>query len=209
MKQINKITIILVIFAVVFVGLLYIGALSAEHEASNEPYVSAYFDPDTVNTVKITMSDDNWNDMLENPLEEEYRLCSIEINGDTYDGVGIRPKGNMSLSMVASSDSDRYSFKVKSDEYVTDQTFKGLTKFVLNNCIDDATYMKECLSYQMMTELGVPTPLFSYAAVYINGEYYGLYLMLETVEDDFAQRNFGADYGNLYKPETMRMGGSM
>ncbi len=208
MKHINKLTFILVIAAVVFVCVLCFGATVVEQTADEEEYVSQYFDPDTVNTVKITISEENWQDMLENPLEEEYHVCSIGINGDTYDGAAIRTKGNQSLRTVASSASDRYSFKVKSDEYVKDQTFKGLSAFVLNNTIDDPTYMKEYLSYQMMKEMGVPTPLFAYAAVYINGEYYGLYLMVEAVEEDFAKRNFGADFGNLYKPDSTDMGGN-
>ena len=208
MKHINKLTFILVIAAVVFVCVLCFGATVVEQTADEEEYVSRYFDPDAVNTVKLTISEDNWQDMLANPLEEEYHVCSIEINGDTYEGAAIRTKGNMSLRTVASSASDRYSFKVKSDEYVKDQTFKGLSEFVLNNTIDDPTYMKEYLSYQLMSVMGVPTPLFAYAAVYVNGSYYGLYLMVEAVEEDFAKRNFGTDFGNLYKPESMEMGGN-
>ncbi|HJJ38977.1 MAG TPA: CotH kinase family protein, partial [Methanocorpusculum sp.] len=210
MKQIDKITIILTVFIVIFTGVLFFGAVYSGEEgstAAGEASYASYFDPEKITTVNLTISDEDWQDMLENPLAEEYHLCNVEINGDSYEGAAIRMKGMTSLSQVASSDSDRYSFKIKSDEYVKDQTFKGLTKFVLNNNYQDATYMKEYLSYQMMTELGVPTPLFSYAAVDINGVYYGLYLMVQAVEDDFAERNFGADFGNLYKPESMGNGG--
>lgn len=204
MKPIDKATIILTVFIVVFTGVLFFSAVNADlgHEASEASYAS-YFNPEKVNTVNLTISNEDWQDMLENPLAEEYHLCTIEINGDVYEAAAIRTKGMTSLTQVASSDSDRYSFKIKSDEYVKDQTFNGLSKFVLNNNIQDATYMKEFLSYQLMTELGCPTPLFAYAAVYINDEYYGLYLMVEAVEEEFAERNFGADFGNLYKPESM------
>lgn len=204
MKQIDKITIILTVFIMIFTGVLFFGAVNSEVGAgTGEVSYASYFNPEKITTVSLTISDEDWKDMLTNPLAEEYHVCSVEINGDMYEAAAIRTKGMTSLSQVASSDSDRYSFKIKSDEYVNDQTFNGLNKFVLNNNIQDATYMKEFLSYQMMTELGVPTPLFAYAAVYINGEYYGLYLMAEAVEDDFAERNFGADFGNLYKPESM------
>ncbi|MDO5844252.1 MAG: CotH kinase family protein [Methanocorpusculum sp.] len=171
-------------------------------------YELKYFDKGTVNTVEITVSEGDWADILENPTDEEYHMADVTVNGDYYGSAGIRTKGMTSLSMVASSDSERYSFKIKADEYVSGQSFAGLNKFVLNNNYQDATYMKEYLSYDMMASLGVPTPLYSYAAVYINGEYYGLYLMVEAVEEDFAYRNFGASYGELYKPDSMGdMGG--
>lgn len=162
MKQIDKITIILTVFIMVFSGVLFIGAVNSDLEAgTDEVSYASYFSPEKITTVNLTISDEDWQDMLTNPLAEEYHLCNVEINGDMYEAAAIRTKGMTSLSQVASSDSDRYSFKIKSDEYVKDQTFNGLGKFVLNNNYQDATCMKEFLSYQMMTELGVPTPLFA------------------------------------------------
>lgn len=64
--------------------------------------------------------------MLSNPLKEEYHRADITINGETFYNVGIRTKGNTSLSQVASSDSERYSFKVKFDKYVNGQSYYGL-----------------------------------------------------------------------------------
>ncbi|HJJ35580.1 MAG TPA: CotH kinase family protein [Methanocorpusculum sp.] len=206
-KHLTAITLILVAVALVAVSILMAGAFSAEKRGVESPYEDAYFNKSTVNTVNITISDENWQDILANPTAEEYHVCTIEINGDTYQGSAIRTKGQSTLSSLASADTDRYSFKVKADEYVNDQSFNGLNEFCLNNFYQDPTAMKDFLTYDLMEELGVPTPLHSYAAVYLNGEYFGLYLMLESVETDFAARNFGANYGQLYKPEFMNFGG--
>jgi len=203
MKHINEITIILVIGALLFTCIFMFAPSVLGITEKDTLYENTLFDKDAVTTVNITVSDKNWADMLENPLEEEYHLCDITVNGKTYDSVAIRTKGMTSLSSVASSDSDRYSFKIKADEYVGGQSFDGLDEFVLNNIYQDATYMKEYLSYEMMDYIGVDTPLYSYAAVYINGEYFGLYLMVEAPEEDFLDRVYGADYGELYKPESM------
>ena len=48
-----------------------------------------------------------------------------------------------------------------------------------------------------------------FAALYItvNGEDWGLYLAVEGVEEAFLERNYGADYGELYKPDSMSFGG--
>lgn len=208
MKHINTITLILVAAAVVFTLILMFSPASLGIYERGTEYTK-YFDSEAVTVVNITISKSNWTDILENPTAEEFHVADVEINGDVYSGVGIRTKGMTSLSSVASSDSDRYSFKVKADEYVSGQSFAGLDEFVLNNNYQDPTYVKEFLSYELMEEMDVPTPLHAYAAVYINGEYFGLYLMVEAVEEDFAMRNFGSDYGELYKPESMDMGGDM
>lgn len=41
----------------------------------------------------------------------------------------------------------------------------------------------------------------------IDGEDWGLYLAVEGVEESFLLRNYGTDYGELYKPDSMEMGG--
>lgn len=170
-------------------------------------YQNTLFDTSSVIEVDIDISEDNWAALLENATAEEYYDCDVTINGTTYEHVGLRAKGNTSLSMVASSDSDRYSFKIKFDEYVDGQSCDGLSKLVLNNNYSDATMMKEALCYDMFAFLGADASLYNYAKVSVNGEYRGVYLALEPVEESFAIRNYGTGYGQLYKPDSMEMGG--
>ena len=82
-----------------------------------------------------------------------------------------------------------------------------LPKLSLNNIIQDNTYMKDYLSYQMMGYFGADAPLCSYVYITVNGEDWGLYLAVEGVEEAFLQRNYGSDYGELYKPDSQSMGG--
>ena len=93
------------------------------------------------------------------------------------------------------------------DQYDDTKSYYGLDKLSLNNIIQDNTYMKDYLVYQMMNEFGVDAPLCSYAYITVNGEDWGLYLAVEGVEDSFLQRNYGNDYGELYKPDSMSFGG--
>ena len=67
--------------------------------------------------------------------------------------------------------------------------------------------MKDYLVYQMMADMGVASPLCSYVYITVNGQDWGLYLAVEGVEESFLQRNYGKDYGELYKPDSMSMGG--
>lgn len=165
-------------------------------------YEKALFDTDQPLTVNILMDESDWQEMLNNAAEEEYYTCDVEINGETFYRVGIRPKGNTSLSSIASDPTtDRYSFKLEFDQYVDGQTCYGLDKLVLNNNYADATGMKEALVYDMYQFLRTDASLYNYAAIYINGQYWGVYLALEAVEDSFLLRNYGTQSGELYKPE--------
>jgi spore coat protein CotH len=173
--------------------------LTPTQGAENE--IASAFTPDAVNTLSITITDENWQDILDNPLDEEYHETSITFNGVTLDSVAIRTKGGSSLSSVARSTSDRYSFKVDINEYVSGQKFFGLKKFTLQNSFNDPSYMREVLAYELMDEMGVPTPENAYVNFYVNGELFGLYLMVEAIDGEFLENHFANSNGDLYKPD--------
>ncbi len=171
-------------------------------------YERSLFDTSRIMEIDIQMDEGQWEDMLSHASEEKYYSCDVVINQETIRHVGIRPKGNTSLtSIVADPDTDRFSFKMEFDHYVEGQTCLGLDKLILNNNYADATNMKEALVYDMYQYLGVDASLYNYARVRVNGEYWGVYLALEAVEDSFQLRNYGTAAGNLYKPESMGIGG--
>lgn len=132
----------------------------------------------------------------------------LEVKYDAFLPEVIRPKGNTSLTSIASDPTtDRYSFKLEFDHYVDGQTCFGLDKLILNNNYADATNMKEALIYDMYQYLGADASLYNYAKISVNGEYWGVYLALEAVEDSFLLRNYGVQDGELYKPDSMNIGG--
>lgn len=168
-------------------------------------YEARLFDRSRVHTVEILM--DDWDGFLETCENEEYAPCSVVIDNEAYQNVGLRAKGNTSLSAVSQMGSRRYSFKVEFDQYDSGKTYYGLDKLCLNNLIQDNTMMKDYLAYRLMGEFGVAAPLCSYVYITVNGEDWGLYLAVEGVEDAFLQRNYGRDHGQLYKPDSMSFGG--
>lgn len=204
-KHFNKLVSILMIIAVSFsLILIALPKSSTSTTYIEQPdYVTTIFDDDKVIEINIEMDETAWQEMLDNASAEEYTAANITVNGTTYNNVAIRPKGNSSLSQLVMDDTtDRYSFKIKFDEYVDGQTLDGLSKLVLNNNMADATYMKEYLSYKLLESLGVPTPECAYAHITVNGEEWGLYLAVEPIEEEFIARNYGSTDGNLYKPES-------
>lgn len=204
-KRINIFIICIMIAAIVLTGVWMAvpGDRTAAEAGSQPEYASKLFGENSIISIDIKADAGEWQNMLDNATKEEYISCDVTINGITYQSVGIRPKGNSSLSSVANSDSDRFSFKFEFDHYIEGQTCFGLDKLVINNVQSDATYMKDYLSYDLMAYMGVKTPLFAYSSVKVNGEDWGFYIAVEAMEEAFAQRNFGSGYGMLYKPESM------
>ena len=168
---------------------------------------ASQIDKTTIMSFGISVDEGEWQGMLDNATAEEYIPADVTINGTTIKNVGIRPKGNSSLSSIARDDTtDRYSFKIKFDEYVDGQTWLGLDKIVLNNNYSDATSMKEYLSYDIMSYIGVDAPLFAYADITVNGAAWGFYLAVEDIDSGYLTR-VKNDEGELYKPDSMDIGG--
>lgn len=206
-RYITIVCIAVLIAALIFTCVFtYIG-MNKDGDGVSMEYEYTIFDDSYVHTLNIEVDENDWSEMLENAQAEEYISCNVTIDGETLYNVGIRPKGNTSLSSVASMDSDRYSFKIEFDHYDGSINYDGLDKIALNNIIQDNTYMKDYLSYKMMREMGVAASLCSYVYISVNGEEWGLYIGVEAVEESFAQRNYGNDYGEIYKPDSMSMGG--
>ena len=196
------ITVITIIIALVF---CYGQALGIQTNAHAIGYENRLFDPSKVHTIDIVIND--WEGFIEGCENEEYAACNLVIDGEAVRNVGLRAKGNSSLSSVRSSDSSRYSFKIEFDQYEDGKTYHGLDKLCLNNIIQDNTYMKDYLAYTLMYDFGVDAPLCSYAYITVNGEDWGLYLAVEAIEDSFLERNYGSNHGDLYKPDATGFGG--
>lgn len=205
-KHIDKICCVVMAVALLLCILFMNGSsLGIQTASSTMGYEDKLFDTSKVHTLDILMED--WEGFLDNCRSEEYYECSVVIDGETYKNVAIRGKGNTSLTQVESYGNDRYSYKIEFDHYDNTLNYHGLDKLCLNNIIQDNTYMKDYLTYQMMRDMSVAAPLCSYVYITVNGEDWGLYLAVEGVEDSFLQRNFGKNYGELYKPDSMKMGG--
>ena len=189
------------LLVVVFCVAAYCAVGRADSADSQYTYAEHIFQDDMVNEINIEIDEKDWQDMLDNPLEEEYHKANITINGETVGNVAIRTKGNNSLTSVASSDSDRYSFKIDFDYYDDNGNYYGLKKLCLNNNYSDNSSMREYISYKIMGELGLDVPQCGYSNITVNGEEWGLYLAVEAIDETFLATHFDDATGDLYKPE--------
>ncbi|TCZ73542.1 hypothetical protein E0485_20760 [Paenibacillus albiflavus] len=197
---------VLVVFALLiflFITIMFmLPRIGVEPVKLDHTYEEQIFDQSRVTSVDITLDDKDLKSIFANPLDEAMVPADVTINGKKVQGVGLRVKGNMTLTSVAQmSDSDRYSFKIDFDYYQDDLNLYGLKKLNLNNNYTDPSQMREYLSYALMESMGVPTPANSYMYVTINGEEWGLYLGVEAIEEPFLAQHYVSGTGDLYKPD--------
>lgn len=175
------------------------GCSSIGETAENTPdYTEKLFDKSYVHTIDIQMED--WDGFLETAADEKYSSCDLVIDGEEFENIAIRAKGNNSRRLTDKYSLDRYSLKIEFDHYY-DSTYYGLDKFSLDSSFQDNSYMKTWLAYDMFAYMEVPAPLVSYVFVTVNGEDWGLFLAVEEPEESFVERNFGEAHGQLYKPD--------
>ena len=107
--------------AVVFVNADQLGITISRTEM---PYVEKLFDTNMVHSIDIVVDEDDWQNLLDNAQEKEYITCSIVIDGTALNNVGIRTKGNSSLSQVTT---DRYSLRSNLTTTTTPKTTMAWT----------------------------------------------------------------------------------
>lgn len=149
--------------------------------------------------IDIIIAQDSLNEMLAPGNEEsnyEYIANFIFDNGetkDTVENVGFRLRGNTSRY------ADKKSFKISFNTHIQGQKFQGVEKLNLNGEHNDPTIARAKISWDMLRWLKVPAPRSNHVALYINDEYFGLYINVEHIDDEFVDLRFGNDGGNLYK----------
>ncbi|MBN8704299.1 MAG: CotH kinase family protein [Bacteroidetes bacterium] len=112
---------------------------------------------------------------------------------DTVENVGLRLRGNTSRN------SEKKSFKISFNTFKSGRKWHGLEKLNLNGEHNDPSIIRSKLVWDISNQAGVPSSRAAYARVYINGEYFGLQINVEHVDENFVDDRFGSDKGNLYK----------
>jgi len=112
---------------------------------------------------------------------------------DTLEQVGFRLRGNTSRS------SAKKSFKVSFNTYVPGRKYKGLEKLNLNGEHNDPSVIRSRICWDLLRDMGVPASRSNHIDLYVNGLYFGIYINVEHIDEEFAENRFGSQEGNLYK----------
>ncbi len=191
--------------------------MSMQADAKDGAY-NEYFLKDKLQTVKIKIDENNLNYMLQKAGSKPSVMTeSVTIGDKTIGYTGLKTKGSYTLdhAVTENAGSDRFSFTVnfgkyiKKENYGVKQNFYGCRKISFNNFFFDKTMMKEYVSWVILSEMGLPTPQFGLTRLYINDEYYGVYFMVESLDQSILEQYWDVkkkDVGDyLLKPENTRL----
>jgi len=126
-----------------------------------------------------------------------YAPGTLRYQDEVVENIGVRLKGEYTFRPL----SGKASFKLKFDEFVPDQSFRGLKRMTLNNGFEDPSFVAERLVYLAFRNADLPAPRANSAEVSVNGQPYGVYVNLETEDKTFLRRWFSSDDGNVYEEE--------
>lgn len=203
---------------------------SATHSNISNPNYSTVFPQNSVNRIDLVINSTNWDVMIDdmkmnygsfgsggggpasdsddNPI---YIPCSLFFNDIQWYQVGLRFKGNSSLKSTWNSGIWKLPLRLNidrfEDEYpeLDNQRFYGFKELSLANNYDDESLIREKVVPEIFRDMGVAAPQTAFYRVYIDyGDgpiYFGLYTMIEIVDDTMLEDQFAEDDGNLYKPE--------
>lgn len=115
-----------------------------------------------------------------------YYPADLTWNGITVRNVGIRSRGRGSRSP------HKPGLRVDFDRYTASQRFIGLKSFVLDNVTQDPSGVHESVAMAFYARLGIPAPREIHTRLYVNNEYAGLYVIVESVDKDMLARVFGS-----------------
>jgi hypothetical protein len=124
-----------------------------------------------------------------------YVRCRVREGGKTYADVGVHYKGKASAQAVSA----KPAFTLKFNEFAHGQTFHGLQRLSLENCLEDPAYLSLPLAHELFRAAGVPAARCGFARVELNGRDLGFYVLTEAVNREFLARHFDKGKGNLYE----------
>ena len=150
-----------------------------------------FFDDTVLQEINLVISPRDWQSLKDNFQTNDYYPCDFHWRDEVVRGVGIRSRGVGSRSGV------KPGLRVDFNRY-TEQDFRGLKSVVLRNNTQDASGMRERLSMLLFQRLGIPASREAHTKLYINGDYAGLYTIVESVDKNFLKRTLNENDGYLY-----------
>ena len=136
-----------------------------------------------------------WELLIQNKQAKIEIPATLIVNdSEVYDSVGVRFKGNSSYNIP----NDKKPFNISLDSFIEDQKLWGYKTLNLSNSFMDPTFVREKISYDMFGKY-MPAAKVGYVRLYLNGEYWGLYVNVQQINKIFLGNWFSSKAGNLYK----------
>jgi hypothetical protein len=171
----------------------------------------AVFDGSTIGDARLQLSSESYASIDSEAISESelhprsYYVGDLNIGGVDFPGSGLRAKGATGSSRSLDK---KTAFKINlswDDPAVAGcpvtRRYRGLKKITLNNQVEDKSYVHERIGYDFLRKLGVPVPRVAPIRVHVNGDLWGLYLHIESIDRRFLARRFDSKDGMLYEAD--------
>ena len=150
------------------------------------------FDAGTLQEIRLWMNSRDLDQLREKFESDEYYPADMEWGNVRVRSVGIRSRGR------GSRNPQKLALRIDFNRYVTDQKFLGVSSLVLDNGWEDPSMIREGIAMAFFAQMGQPAPRESYGRLFINGDYEGLYTIVESIDKSFLTRALGENKGYLF-----------
>jgi len=152
-----------------------------------------FFDSRMLHDVRLYIHSSDLRQLRERYVEDIYYPADFEWRGIRMHNVGVRVRG------LATRSATKPGLRIDFNRYVAQQTFLGMAAIVLDNGLKDPSMIRERTSMAFIKRMGQPAPRESFGRVYINGQYEGLYALVEAIDATFLARELGDGLGYLFE----------
>jgi len=133
---------------------------------------------------------DDFEYMYENYNEEIYIPIILVYNGNSWSDVRMRIRGD------SSREYPKKSLKVIFD---IDPFMTGQDALNFNAEYQDISYLHSVLSSRIFNDAGIDCVNMEHVRLYLNGSFYGLYVLTDNMDKNFLEARDYDTSGNLYK----------
>lgn len=162
-----------------------------------------FFSQGTIPELRIKIADAEMEILKASPRtfvigdERPYVQASIYENGaQVYEKVALKLKGSAGSYRPID---DRPALTINVAKHEKEQSFHGLSKFHLNNSVQDDTYLHEWLCEELFRSAKIPATQVTHARVWLNDRDLGLYVLKSAFDKSFLLKHFPDAKGNLYE----------
>ncbi len=157
--------------------------------------------PDFVHRLELELDPTAWQRLEDHPDSTEEVDCTLTFDGIRIEGVDFELHGGFARAVPKKS----YRLELPDEAEIPLALFgppEIHRRFVLKASYIDPTFLRERLTLDLVREEGGLAPRVAFTELTINGEWRGLYLLVERIDRPFIRRHgLGDAMVQLYKAE--------
>ncbi len=162
----------------------------------SKPVARPLFDKKTVGEIRLILPTADWVDALDSMriYGTDALSASVVIDGLRYDGATVRFRGDKSYAKGLK----RNPFSIKLNGESPAQNHQGYTSIKLSAAVRDPSMAREMLFHEIASKY-MPASQAAYTKLFVNEEYIGIFVNVESVDKQFFENNFGNSRGVAFK----------